>query len=320
MQYLIQITCFLLASASFTYAADSQSTLRYLGIGNSFTWNSTEYLDELVESQGKDFELFVAGIGGASLERHLRSVRIHESDPSDPEGRPYKMKDADGKETAYSLKELLQQHHWDYISIQQLSALSFKEESYEPFASELITYIREHSPESEIIVHMTWAYREDHQWFVNGELTQDEMYKKLQDAYLVLSKRYDLRIIPIGTAFHEARKMPEWTYYFPDPNFDYNDASPPNIPAQPNSLNAGWYWREDKETGEESLRLDATHAGDYGKFLAGLVHYEFFFGETIPTDELPTNLGLEKEKLGSLSQAAHQAIATYEPYNSERGN
>lgn len=314
MRY-ISLTLLLLVSASWATAEESNAAVRYLGIGNSFTWNSTEYLDELVESQGKDFELFVAGIGGASLERHVQSVRIHETDQNDVKGRPYKMEQTGGKETAYSLRELLQQYHWDYISIQQLSALSFKEDSYEPFASELISFIREHSPESEIVVHMTWAYREDHQWFVEGKLTQAEMFQDLQEAYLALAKKYDLRIIPIGTAFQEARKMPEWQFSFPDPKFNYEEAIPPHIPSQPNSLNAGWYWRENKETGEQDLRLDATHAGDYGKFLAGLVHYQFFFGEPIPTDELPANLKLKEEKFESLSEAAKKAIEALELYN-----
>lgn len=292
---------------------DESQPVRYLGVGNSFTWDSTKFLGEIAASEGRDLEAFVAGIGGSSLETHVEKMRRYEEDPNDPEGKPYR-RQVNGEEARYSLKEVLQQEPWDYVSIQQLSKLSFQPATYEPFAGELISYIREYAPQAEIVVHMTWAYREDHDWFVSGERSQVEMFDGLTDAYKRLAERYGLQIVPIGAAVQAARSMEEWSYSFPDPEFDYESAASPDVPAQPGSLNAGWYWRTDEETREQSLRLDATHMNDAGRYLGGLVHFQFLFGEPASPDVFRPE-GISEREAESFREAARQAIGEYDSFN-----
>lgn len=214
-----------------------------------------------------------------------------------------------------TLLEVLRKKKWDYVSIQQLSRLSFLPETYEPHAGQLIAYIREHSPESEIVIHMTWAYREDHDWFLSDERTQQEMYQGLAKAYQKIADSYGLEIIPIGAAMQRARQMKPWQFSFPDPDFNYESPTYPEVPDQPGSLNTGWRWRKNRQTGEMAFGKDANHANDIGCYLGGLVHFEFFFGRPVEKSTVFRLDELNDKQLDSLVKAAHRAIANYRPHN-----
>lgn len=290
--------------------------LKYLGIGNSFTWNSTTFLEEMAKSEGRDLEYFVAGIGSSSLEEHVRRIRIFESDPSNPEGKPYE-RTYNSEPGSFSLKAILQQEEWDVVSIQQLSWKSFDYSTYEPFAGELINYIKQYAPQAEIVIHMTWAYRKDHEWFVQGTRTQEEMFEGLKEAYKTLAENYGLRIVPIGAAIQEARQLPDWQFSFPDPKFNYENPKYPKLPKQKGSLINGWVWKENHETGEEEFRFDPTHANKAGCYLGGLVHMEFLFGEPVSKSVFKPE-GINKKEARSLRVAAHSAIEEYREFNDSR--
>src|SRR5690606_31874521 len=117
--------------------------------------------------------------------------------------------------------EILELRDWDYITIQQVSRKSLIAESFEPFAAVLIAYLRKHEPRAGILVHQTWAYREDSPLFAEGEVDARSMHARLQANYRDLARRYGLRLIPVGDAFRAARQTPRWRFTFPDPSFDY---------------------------------------------------------------------------------------------------
>ncbi len=80
--------------------------------------------------------------------------------------------------------------------------------NYRPSASELRDYIKKFAPNSEIVVHQTWAYRVDDPRFTKpsekpGEpATQEAMYTGLTSAYNTIARELGgLRIIPTGDAF-----------------------------------------------------------------------------------------------------------------------
>jgi hypothetical protein len=280
-------------------AADS-GRVRLLTIGNSFANNATQHLPGLARAGGKELEIFRANLGGHSLEQHVGYLTAYEADARDPVGRPYPDQFSATPQTAgkLSLREILELRDWDYITIQQVSRLSFIPESFEPFAGILVGYLRRHEPEAEILVHQTWAYREDSPLFETGEVTAVTMHARLRANYGALAARHGLRHLPVGDAFHAARKNPRWRFKFPDAAFNYANPVPQTLPDQSGSLNIGWAWRLDPQTQQPVLRLDANHANTAGQYLGAAVFYQTIFQENVePIAYVPEGLSAADAKL-----------------------
>ncbi len=287
-------------------AATTQArTIRLLTVGNSFAYNSTSELPALAVAGGHEIHIFHANISGGSLEMQVAHIKAHEADPDDPAGRPYKNRydPRTGARRDFSLAEALQADAWDVVTIQQVSGLSFKPESYEPYAATVIDLVKKHAPQAEIVIHQTWAYREDHPYMTgNPAFTPAVMQAGLEDAYRQLAARYGLRIFPVGQAFWAARQTPRWTYTFPDPDYDYDRPVKGTVPRQPGSLFNGWHWEG------ERLVLDAFHANQAGRYLGGCVFYEMLFGDDVTRlDYHPA--GLSAGDAAQLRRIARETVA-----------
>lgn len=276
----------LLICVNVSQAADTQpaaanrqpgKTVRLLAIGNSFSQNATAYLPQLVESQGNTLIFGHASVGGCSLERHWGFVQKNEADPKDPAGRPYYMKGADGKQhSGASLKQLLQSQTWDIVTIQQHSWTSTDLRTYRPYAKQLTDYVRQHAPQAKIWVHETWAYRADDRLMKKTGTTQEKMYRGLHDAYTTIATEVAAdKIIPVGTAFQNARQDPRWQLDVPK-DFDPQTMKYPEVPRQVHSLCLGWRW--DKKEQPPVLGYDGKHCTAAGKYLGALVWYETLYG------------------------------------------
>ncbi|MCF3649396.1 DUF4886 domain-containing protein [Synoicihabitans lomoniglobus] len=309
-------SCLLIATT-----AKAETEIRLLTIGNSFAENVTEFLPQLAAAHGVKLTISRANLGGTGLNRHTRHLKIAQTDPSDPEGRPYRNRSLPDQPKR-SLIEILEPDTWDYITIQQFSGDSYKPESYEPYAGELIAAIRQYAPSAEILVLQTWAYRTDHPWFLDpaqqrqhaaGEtlLTQAVMYASIVDAYDQIATRYGLRQLPVGDAFHLARQLPEWSYTFPDPHFDYDHPIKGQRPDQPGSLIAGWYWGTNRETGADEFRLDAKHANTAGRYLGAHVLLEVM-SDRAGNAPLWWPESLTAAQAASLQRVAHAAVTARE--------
>ncbi len=289
--------------------SQAEEALKVLTIGNSFANNATTYLEEIARAEGKSLILGRANLGGASFERHLKTVKAFEADAASKDGNPYpsnfspERKESDKK---YSLKGLLEAERWNIVTIQQVSSQSFQYESFEPFAGELINYIHKYAPQAEILIHQTWAYREDFPGYKADGLTPEKMYQGLVEAYRNLAAKYNLRVIPVGAAFQLARNSDRWKFSFPEPGFDYQNPKEGVLPLQKGSLNKGWGWGKNKETGESGFSLDFKHANAAGKYLGGQVWYEALFGPRTGTSPfVPEGLDpADAEDLRALAQAA----------------
>lgn len=283
-------------------------TVRLLTVGNSFAGNATRYLQEICQSQGVELILGKANLGGSSLARHAGHLKASLSDPEDVAGRPYR---GSGGEAVpdVSLIELLKSEPWDFVSLQQFSAHSYLPETFEPHAGDLIREIRRYSPRAEILVFQTWAYRSDHPFFVDEELSQDRMYERLTEAYDELAERYDLRVIPVGDAFQMARGMPRFHQVIPDREFNYTDPLPGSLPDQKGSLVVGWHWNTHRETGVQTLRLDAKHGNVAGCYLGACTFFERIISQN--SRELKwAPESLAQREAEDLRHAAHKAVAT----------
>lgn len=286
----------------------SSRTVKLLTIGNSFAYNATERLPDFARAVGKTVHIFHANLGGASLERHAIHLRAALANPEDPQARPYTKRPdpKTGQSRDFSLPEALAADAWTHVTLQQASPLSFKPESYEPFASELIAAIKQHAPQAEIVILQTWAYRDDHKWFKNGPaFTPAIMHEQLRDAYGRLASAHGLRLLPVGDAFHAARQTSAWQLKL-DPAFDY--ANPPSgrTPAETGGLHKGYSWERDG-SGKPVLKLDGFHANLAGCYLGGAVLFESLFQSDVrPLAVVPA--GLTPDQAADLRRLAHEAV------------
>lgn len=204
-------------------------TIRLLTIGNSFSNNACKYLSQIAASiPGYKIEITKANIGGCSLEKHANLIATCKKDNST---KPY-----NGN---YCLVDMLKQGPYDIVTIQQLSLLSFKPESYQPYANTIVEFVKQHAPGAEIRIHQTWAYAEDCQRFEKLGISREEMHTGIVNSYQALADELNLEILPSGNAFYQASKK--------YPTIDL--------------------WSKDR-----------YHASDYGCYLAGCVWFGELFG------------------------------------------
>lgn len=274
--------------------------IKVLGIGNSFTNDANFYRKHLNENDpSHKLDVTIAYIGGCSFEKHVNLAMLNEKHPQEPLGKPYPI----GK-SMKSLKELLLADQWDAITIQQASNLSDDINSYHPWAKLLFDYVRKYCPDTEIVIHETWADRADNARLTDKNKTQNEMHKDLKNAYRQIAAELgNLRILPVGDAFQLMRKLPAWKFKM-DKNFDIQNAVFPALPDQTHTLCIGWKWMSDNN-GKPILGYD-HHATNAGKLLAALVWREFFSGiDSRQNTFCPS--GMSESDAVTLREMAHNA-------------
>jgi hypothetical protein len=278
-------------------------TVRILTIGNSFSRNATNHLDDLAKAGGHTLIHRPIVVGGASLELHATRAQKHEADPADKAGLY-----TNGR----SLKEELLAEKWDYVTIQQASIKSHDPATYQPFAKWLADYIAQHAPTAKLLVHQTWAYRVDDPRFTKpsgkpGEpRTQEEMYRGLTNAYRSLAADLGAGLLPVGDAFFLAETDATWGFK-PDTTFDPKLGKTPSLPHQTHSLHVGWRWVKPKEGGEAKLTMDGHHANLAGEYLGACVWYEVLFGDSVVGNAYVPE-GIASDYARFLQEAAHRAV------------
>ncbi|HNX35575.1 MAG TPA: DUF4886 domain-containing protein [Kiritimatiellia bacterium] len=283
-----------------------EKTVKVLSVGNSFSANAQRLFSAIVQASGHRTVAVNAMIGGCDFERHMRHADAFEANPADPQGRPYP-----GKK---SLKELLTSEKWDFVTIQQASPKSFRPETFHPHADRLIAYIKKYAPQAEIVIHQTWAYRDDHRWFSEHAKYPDqpanraEMYKRVRAAYDGLAKDTGFRLIPCGDAMELAQLDPSWGAFVPDPAFDAKAAVYPALPTnEKRSLHGGYGWKKNEKNGTYALGSDKFHANTQGEYLLGCVWLEFFFGQSAVGNTFVPK-GMTAEDAAVLQTVAHRAV------------
>ncbi len=209
--------------------------MNILCIGNSFSQDATKYLHQI-----SDGEIFVRNlyIGGCSLETHWNNIVAS--------NRFYGRQD-NGSDSEYdtSINEALLEMDWDYITVQQVSHFSGLPDTYEPYLTNILDFIRKKCPRAEIVFHRTWAYDDNstHEGFANYQKNRKKMIEEIIKTSDHFSSKHGLRIIPNGEAIEASRDLPEFQ-------------------------------------GELNINRDGFHLSlDYGRYLAGLVMYGFFTGK-----------------------------------------
>jgi len=285
--HLIAAVILTLAFVLPSYAAE-RTTLKVLAIGNSFSRDAMADFPDFAKAGNRALICSNAYIGGCSLELHVK--RLKQAEAGDPAGKAYKAvpDPVTGEKHDMSLIDLLTAQTWDVVTIQQASPLSYKPETYQPFANELIAAIHKYAPTAEIVVHETWAYREDHPLFQkNDGFTPAKMYAGVSATYKAFADSKGFRVLPVGDALNLARQTPRWTYVT-DVKFDFKNPPAGQLPDQHTSLNVGWSRGKDKAG---KLKLDAMHCNAAGRYLDTAVWYLVLFNTTdIPSSFIPKGL------------------------------
>jgi hypothetical protein len=109
-----------------------------------------------------------------------------------------------------TMKEVLLDEDWDYITFQQSSENSGLYDTYQPYLNNLINYVKSISknPDVKFALNMTWAYstRSSNKGFAYYNYNQFNMYRCITESYKLAIKETEIDIIiPCGTAIQNAR-------------------------------------------------------------------------------------------------------------------
>ena len=158
--------------------------MNILAIGNSFSQDATRYLKQIGDSALTDLYVVNLYIGGCPLERHADNAR------ADRAAYAYERGGVPSNRTV-SIREALEERPWDVVTVQQASHDSGMPETYEPYGTELLDYVRRYAPQAKIYFHMTWAYETDstHDAFPRYHRDQQEMYRRICQATEALDRK-----------------------------------------------------------------------------------------------------------------------------------
>lgn len=179
---------------------------KILAIGNSFSEDATRYVHQIAESAGEECLVVNLYIGGCPLWYHADNIVTNKQE--------YRYeRNGEITERRVSISEAMAEEDWDVITIQQVSGLSGKIESFTPFADELIAYIRANKPKAEILFHQTWAYPTGsrHSDFVKYDFSQKKMYEQIVSASRDFAASRGLGIILAGEVIEHLRGKKEFT-------------------------------------------------------------------------------------------------------------
>ena len=203
-KFLASLSALLIAFAAF--AATPSDTLRILAIGNSFSVNAVEQnLHSIAEAEGICLIIGNMYIGGCSLERHFNNSVSGSDDYS------YRKINRNGVRTVkknFTLEQALENEKWDIVTFQQASHFSGFTETYEPYLTDLIAFVKARvGSDTKFYWHQTWAYAKDskHKAFPNYGSDQENMYSMIMAASAKACKEHGLKVIPCGTAIQDMR-------------------------------------------------------------------------------------------------------------------
>ncbi len=275
-----------------------RDSLRILTIGNSFTDSLAQYFPQIAASAGCGLVFERANFGGCELERHWSYIEAEEKTPI---CRIYR-----GGGT--KLRDLLARG-WDIVTIQQASHMSWRPESFQPFATNIRDYILRYAPQAEVVIQQTWAYRADHPFLQPGSdwgIDQAEMYGRLTANYRELAKKLNLRIIPTGYAVQLSRAAEEKPFVNYDPAL-LETLRWPDLPPQAGDVVGQCHYRKDMESGELRLWRDLIHLNCRGQYLQACVWTAFLFG--CPVSEITfVPEELDDRDAAGLRRTAQQAV------------
>lgn len=301
-------TSLLAALLAFALPAFAGDGLKVLAIGNSFSVCLKRYLPSAAKAAGKNLEFCNLYIGGCSLETHAANVR--KGDKATPYGVVWFKSGATNAASFRSnIPQMLATQKWDVVTIQQASHFSWDPESYHPWSGELVAAIRKLAPQAEIVVQETWSYHPSCPRLAKWKMDNDEMYRRLEAAYLALAATNHFRVIPVGLAVQMYRKESPVRFVPPTGKELAAMDKPPSLLGEP----VGGYKVVEKKAEDGTVQKkvalgDSIHLNRRGEYLQACVWLSFLFDYDVK--DLPLNpKGLASpEELALLRTCAQKAV------------
>lgn len=181
--------------------------MRILCIGNSFSEDATRFLHGFAASDGYALEIDNLYIGGCSLERHWNNLVSGEAAYDLIENG-----ERHGKKV--SIAEMTDAGPYDFVTMQQVSALSGIEASYHPYIEGLSGYLHAHLPEAVQLFHETWAFECDSQNenFYRYGNDQLAMHAAIHETVASVTSLLGIGFIPCGDVIQALRATPRFNY------------------------------------------------------------------------------------------------------------
>ncbi len=230
--------------------------MKLLSIGNSFSTDAHFYLHRLAELNGVDLYTANLFIGGCSLQTHWQNVTEDNADYD------YEI-NGNTAERKISIAEALTECEWDVITFQQASAYSGMPDTFEPYLTNLVSFVRQKQPQAKLYFHQTWSYENGspHSGFVGYDSDSRKMFESIVSASDNAIEITGATLIPAGTVIQKLRDGVK--------EFDYTD-------------------------GGLSLCRDTYHLSEtYGRYAAAAIWLRTLTGKAVatnPIDELDINL------------------------------
>jgi len=290
----------------------SAKELKVLIIANSYGVSVLDYLPKIATSQGKDLKIASLFIGGCSLERHIKELHKAEKDPN---YKPYQTNYPEITNTPIKAKfkykvnlpEMIGKEKWDIVVTQQQSSRSQDYKTFQPYADELIAYIRQHAPQAEIVFQETWSYRADDELFKGADkLTNAKMAELVFASYKEMASKGPYRVIPTGHAVQKYREK-------------YAASGKPFLKLADVQLESGkhYYRIECDAVGcvswsakDKKHTFDYIHLNDFGTYLQACVWYYTLLGT--PDEKIKMKPRRFSQEITDVLQAcAAEAVKEY---------
>ena len=195
---------------AYEVTVNKATKLKVLMIGNSYADDTRFYVPYMAEALG--FEEVIIGslyYGGCSIAQHYNAIGTKFYDFRFWENG--KWNDFVGGEgTKQTLEYGIKYQDWDYITLQQSSASSGKENTYNSDLNNLVDYVLRMATNKDVklVWNMTWAYREGYSGLSgNGYSGQMGMYDSIVSAVQnkIETNPAFSTVLPAGTAIQNAR-------------------------------------------------------------------------------------------------------------------
>ena len=153
--------------------------MKVLAVGNSFSVDATRYFYDLAKKNNIKIENGNLYIGGCPLVKHYENMQdknIREYDYY-YNGQNTKIK--------VGLDDALVSDTWEYVTFQQASFTSVDYSTYEPYLKEVIAHVKGVLPETKVVIHQTWAYKDGTELLLDKAKYENhnKMFKDVKNAY-----------------------------------------------------------------------------------------------------------------------------------------
>lgn len=166
--------------------------IKILSIGNSFSEDAQDWLHAIAVSGGVDCLCANLNIGGCPLHDHWSLAQSGEA--------RYVYQENGAVVETRALVDTLRAEAWDIVTLQQVSGLSGRYETFQPHLDGLAATIRRECPTATIWWHKTWAYELDsqHPHFMYYNCDQHTMHTAIGSATKLACTAIGAQAIPSG--------------------------------------------------------------------------------------------------------------------------